>query len=533
MGLFLVANNIFKSKTWVFITLLLVIGGLLRFLGINFGLPIPLHPDEGTIINSAIKMAEAHSFEPNVFSRPDHLEIKMNMISFVIVSHLFFHNSVVVVARNHLDIFYLAARILTACFSLGIILLSYLVGSKINKGIGLIAAVLFTIFPGFIESSHFATPDIPTAFFMLLCIYFCIFYMQNPSLINLALICLSIAGFAVIKYPGLILCSFVAIVIILQGFRDKNIPRIVRHGLIAVAMIPFFIFIISPVLFTNYHAVIAALKVESNPVRPGADGLGYFGNLMFYVQTYLSYSGLILTLFFVIGVYLFFIRRVSATFIPVFFSLIYFFMLSFIGLHWERWAIPMYVSPLLISAIGIYYVYFFIKKHYYDQRLIKIIFYISVSIVLINLSIESIAKMSPFLASDSRVLGNAYCKKSGIWYNNSYFEGYTPLSPTFPSDLPSFKELDGKYYPDNHNIKYVMISEAMYGRYLSHPKRFPDKVALYKGITEQYNLIRWYDPPVLKQSAFDAINIVYGIKYLDEIKKSNLAGPQIKIFQIK
>lgn len=180
-------NKIFKNKELIILFIITILGCLIRILGTNWGLPTPLHPDEGTIIDTAIRMAEHHSFEPDVFFRPDHLEIKINMIAYSFISFLFYGLSVGELAQIHRETFILTARIITALFSTGMIFLSYSIGSKIKKEIGLISAFLFAFFPGFIEHSHYATPDIPTGFFMLLCIYFCISYIENPNYKNLAL----------------------------------------------------------------------------------------------------------------------------------------------------------------------------------------------------------------------------------------------------------------------------------------------------------------------------------------------------------
>lgn len=107
-------------------------------MGANWGLPTPLHPDEGTIVDTAIRMAERHSFEPNVFFRPDHLEIKINMIVYSLISFIFYGMSVGELAQVHKEVFFLTARIITAFFGTEMIFMSYLIGAKIKKKIGLI-----------------------------------------------------------------------------------------------------------------------------------------------------------------------------------------------------------------------------------------------------------------------------------------------------------------------------------------------------------------------------------------------------------
>lgn len=521
---------IVKKSTWFIFSAIILLGALIRLWGTNWGLPALLHPDEGTIVDSAIRMAEHHSFEPDMFARPDHLEIQINMIIDVIISHLFFRLPIHEMAQYHNDILFMSARVITALFGVGMIVLSYLIGAKIKKEIGLIAAFLFALFPGFIEHSHYATPDIPTGFFMLLCIYFCIRYMQKPVMRNLVLICISISAFIAVKYPGLILCTFVAIAVIMRGIQDKNFKRIIKHGLMAMIMVPGFLFIISPVLFTNYQAVKASLLGESNPVRPGADGLGYWGNLLYYFDTYLSYSGIILFFFFLCGVYAFVKKKIDLKFVPIFFSIIYFAALSYIGLHWERWAVPMYVSPLLVSSVGVYFVYRYIKHK--KDYIFKIIFYVGVAVALINLSSTSVAKLIKFLVPDTRVASQSYCQANNINVENTNFEGYSPLFPTSPKLLDSLLKSNGKYYETNPKIKYILLSDGVYSRYISDPKRFRDQNNLLNGITAQYKLIKEYSPAQLKSSPIDLLNTVYSMKYLYQVKQKHYSGPLLKFYKV-
>lgn len=515
------------------ILLLLVLAGMLRFVGTSWGLPYHLHPDEGTIVNATIRMIEHHSFEPDVFNRPDHLEIQLDMISFMFIDHVLYHQPMAAVAHYHLSTLYLAARWLTASFGVGMILIAYLVGAKIKKRIGWIAAALFALFPGFIEFSHYATPDIPTGFFMLLCIYFCIGYMQKPVKKYLFLSCLCVAAFTVIKYPGIILSSFIGLSVLIRGLRDKNRKRLMTHGFALLIFIPGLIFLISPVLFTNYHAVILNLRDESNPIRPGADGLGYFGNLWFYSHTYLKYSGLLMAIFFFAGVIACLKSRLKWMYLPIFFGFIYFAALSYIALHWERWAVPMYVSPLLISAVGIDYVFNWMKRFSHRKGLLKGIYWLIMLTIVLNFSVTSFAKLSNFLYPDTRVLSQSFCTQARITKTNANFEGYTPLYPTSPKNLAPFRKVGNDYYPRNKRTDYILLSSYMYSRYTENPNRFPYKMRLYHRINKQYKLIKTYTALTPKYAVLDWVSIFDNMDYIDKMMKIKRSGPILKIYKVE
>src|SRR6185369_7017781 len=68
--------------------------------------------------------------------------------------------------------------------------------------------------------------------------------------------------------------------------------------------------------------------------------------------TWHGIAGTLLTAFFLAGIYLI-LQREKARALPLFFGLVYWLALSKIGLHWERWALPMYTCPLIVSAYAI------------------------------------------------------------------------------------------------------------------------------------------------------------------------------------
>src|SRR5262245_51860902 len=71
-----------SSRTWagVLLGVAVIVGGTLRIVGARFGFPFFVHPDEPLIIQGAMDLSTRHSFEPRVFARPDHLEIKLNFL---------------------------------------------------------------------------------------------------------------------------------------------------------------------------------------------------------------------------------------------------------------------------------------------------------------------------------------------------------------------------------------------------------------------------------------------------------------------
>lgn len=501
--------------------LLILAGGVLRMWGADWGLPTLLHPDEHTIVDPAINMAQRHSFEPDVFYRPDHLTIKINMLVYTFISRGIFHMHVEDLAAQNLALLYRISRIITAFFGMGMILMAYLLGAKIKKGIGLIAAALFAFFPSFITHSHYATPDILTAFCMMLFMYFAIEYLQNASYKNLFLMSLSVSAFFTIKYPGAILGLCVAIVIIIRGILHKKYKRMFAHGIWAIVLMLFLIFIISPTLITDLGSVIRAVTREARPAHAGADGLGWGGNLLFYVESYLSFSGILLSGFFVCGIVAFVKKAVGYQYIPLFSGIVYWLVLGYMSLHWERWAVPMYVTPLLVSAVGIYYTYSFLKSKVHFKRY-SIAFTLVLCLIGANFLTCTAAEMTKFLTPDTRVVSKEYCEKNGFEKANTTYEGYTPLRPTSPAKLPDLDQIAG--------AQNIILSSSMYSRFKAEPERYQSQMEKYQYIEDHFTLVKRYTPPDRKTSVLGPVNIFGSIKYVSDVTRTGFVGPEILIY---
>lgn len=528
-----------KDRKYIFLLLaILLLGGILYLGGSLWGLPALLHPDEWSIVSPAIQMIKDHSFEPNVFFRPDHLLIMLNMLVYKALTYLV-GMSIEVIEAGHLHWLYFISRLITGCFGIGCIVLSYFIGSKFHKAAGLSAAFLFACYPLMVFNGHYVTPDIPTVFFMLLFILFAMKYMVQPDYKQLVLLCLVTAMFITIKYTGAILCLFIAIAVIYTSIRDKDYWKIIKQGFSAVFLCVFFVFLISPVLFTNFTATKNAFLKEARTTHLGADGLGFFGNLLFYCKTFVDYGGILLVPFMIVGIY-FLLRRhkekAKGQCLPVFFSFIYWIILSCVALHWDRWALPMYVSPLLLSSLGIWYTVKWVWETGMKNvrtKVFGIAVYGAAGLIALNLLTGSTASLLEHMVTDTRILSKAYCDENNITEENAAYEGYTPLlQGSMKNIFDEFDENRGFQLKDPAK-EYVVLSSDAYGRYLAEPERFQMQDACYQAIFNDYELVKRFDSVKKQSSCIDIVNIVYNINYFIQLGKSPAAGPDILIYRTK
>jgi 4-amino-4-deoxy-L-arabinose transferase-like glycosyltransferase len=516
---------------------IILLSSVFVFGGANWGLPTLLHPDERVIVEPAIRMVQNRTFEPDVFYRPDHLLIQINSLIYRVI--VFLHGLPAESITNiGVEIFYLTARVVTGIFAIGSTILSYLIGRRYSNLVGVICAFIFAFFPRYITHSHYVTPDVPTVFFMLLFIYVALNYMQKSNIVNVVLMALVTAGFILIKYPGAILCIMIAVSIILKGLKEKQYLRIVKHGASAIVLIIAFIFLISPALLLNFSQVQQALINEARTIHLGADGLGMGGNMLFYFNNYLSASGLILLIFFFIGCYALVSQKQSALEnIPLFYGLIFWVSLSAVSLHWERWGLPMHVTPLLISAIGISKAYDLIKENRVfinKQKLATSIFIGLLCISALNLVSTSYGYLLNATVQDTRVASQRYVQENNINIRNSVFEGYTTLNPTNPGMIfEAFEERDGVFYLRDNHIENIILSSFMYDRFKAEPVRYSGQVAFYQFIDENLAEVASFYTIPRNSSIVEVINIYHNVSYIFRVKNHGMVGPTLIFYQVE
>ncbi|TXI35452.1 MAG: phospholipid carrier-dependent glycosyltransferase, partial [Niabella sp.] len=155
------------------IYILLAIAFILRFIGITYGLPLPINTDEPVLISTTVNLK--YNLNPDRFDWP-HLYYYINAVAYGI----FF------VIRQTISLFYrfevlyedsalfAVSRFLTVIFGTLTVIPVYYFAKKIfnSKQSGLIAALILTFLPIHVSESHLAKLDIAQTFFIAVAFYF-------------------------------------------------------------------------------------------------------------------------------------------------------------------------------------------------------------------------------------------------------------------------------------------------------------------------------------------------------------------------
>lgn len=174
-----VLNN---YKYWLFF--ICTIAFLLRVTGVNHGFPFIFHPDEPTVVRSALSVR----FYPN----PKHFDWP----HFYIYFNYFYYMGFTFLRKflNPLDfsffyndewVFYFLTRLSSAFFGTFTIFgVFYTARSLFNNKVAILSCLAFALLPIHIQYSHYSLPEAPMIFFLTFFIYFCTKILNDHNLIS-------------------------------------------------------------------------------------------------------------------------------------------------------------------------------------------------------------------------------------------------------------------------------------------------------------------------------------------------------------
>ncbi|MCX9085903.1 MAG: glycosyltransferase family 39 protein [Candidatus Methanoperedens sp.] len=214
--------NFFKKYS---IYLILIFALILRYRGINYGLPY-IYRDEETFVNPSIQMLITGDLNPHWFGHPGSFIMYLLLILFFIYFIFFYlfgyvHNfgDFEYLFSNDPSLFYLGGRLLIIIMALITIYLVYLIANNLfNRAVSILASFLLAISPLHNDYSRIIRTDVAATMLVMFSIYFLLRFIDSQNKNTKLLILSSLfAGFSIaakytagiIIFPILIHCLFV------------------------------------------------------------------------------------------------------------------------------------------------------------------------------------------------------------------------------------------------------------------------------------------------------------------------------------
>jgi len=508
----------------------LIVGGTLRVLGIMWGYPTQLHVDELVIYREVVDMAARRSFEPTIFYRPDHVEIKLSFIAYMMYSWVFLQQPVEVAFAANSVPFRLMSRLITVVFGLVMIVLAFFLAKAIKPGAEVFAAWIFALYPSYVEHSRLITPDVPLATVVMAAALAMVFYLRQPGYVPL-LVTSGVTGVAIgIKYPGALITLLIAVIVTYTAIRDRDLWRIPRHGIVAFFATILATFMVSPVLFANFGQVYEALLGETYLEEEGQSL--FTANLIAYTTEFAVTAGLVLLLLAAWGLWWVVSSRREEALVLII-GPIFWLALSPLGIQWERWGTPMWITPLIFGAIGCQLLWATFRKH--PKRLMRAIPAAAGLLVTSQLLGQAIFdRVLPYIYPDSRVWGQEVLAENGITRDNTVSEGFSPLRPESSGRISGrFDRANGVLVPEDSDNVYALISSMRYEDAFE-PEPQTERADFYRELDSTYPLILEITPTGIDftRSLFEPLTIWRAIIAGSQLGSDTTVGPTFRIYQL-
>ena len=204
-----------NKNTWIQLTLILFVAAFLRFYGIDFGDPYIYHPDETKLVSQAGRLLDTKFMDKDAyFGIRVYPPFYTYMLTFVMAGYIAISliigrfeslHAVKIAYETDAFQFVLLSRYLAATLGVACVLLIFAIGLRLySKKVGLLAAILAATNFILVRNSHFGTVDIPSTFFGLAAIYFCVLVMQQGRVRDYVLSALFIALVTATKFSMLL-----------------------------------------------------------------------------------------------------------------------------------------------------------------------------------------------------------------------------------------------------------------------------------------------------------------------------------------
>lgn len=391
-----------------------IIGGILRVLGYNWdGGHMIFQPDESEMVWPAISFVQNRALSDG-FTYPAQFFSKFQGI----VLWQYVRATQAKLGWYMVDA-YLICRIFTAIIGALTIVVVFLIGNYLHKGVGTISAIILSVSPMMIMMCKQVTGDVTTLFLTSIVMLLALRYTEEQKKRYLIAMTLFSAMATMEKWHGGAAAAFIGIIVLVYA---KSFKDFICRGVLSFIVWIFGIMAIAPNIVLNIRNAIGGFFRTA--VWDNAENPGYFNNLISYISSSfmgLGYVFIVLTLF---GIVLIIISR-DKRYVVLLLGVIKVLMLSVMNRTMPRWGLELYVSQIIIMAIALCYLWE--RKHAIFKAIAVILFGITVVESSLAMAVVDVIAMAP--DQDIRCIQEAFCEENGIAKDRTISGRYTAFVP--------------------------------------------------------------------------------------------------------
>ncbi len=500
------ANKMSMARDKWLLVSVLIIGGILRFAGVSYGLPYVYRSDEPTMVDIALNILKTRDLNPHWFGYPSvmfYLNALVYAIYFLLWRAVGIFKTVadmqapyfitMGVGRELTPNLLLLGRSLTALFGMGCVFLIYIIGKRVqNVWVGVLSAAILAVSPTAIGWSQNIAPDTFALFFILVSLLATLGIYQNADLRSYVLSGAA-AGVAVSsKYNAV----FILIPMLVAHFLRiaRNADTQYRNLIIGIIAGIIGFVIATPFSVLDSQNFVRGLMLGPNQyIFEGHTG--WEGNsLQWYVTYLLTREGLVVPIALSAILYVFYSRSrmglVLSSFPIVYFGVIsqllirnpqtVLFIIPFLGLL---------ASSLLVNLRGAI-------RGFPAMR--------GASSVAVGCFILLVLAL-PLRASldyDIRLIQPGSREVARVWLESNLpsgariaLESYSPFLDQHRFSVVGVGTMvdhSPEWYAENR-FEYLVFSQGMYGRFFAEPERYQAWVDKYNEFFSRFEEVRRFD----------------------------------------
>lgn len=402
----------------------------------------------------------------------------------------------------------LVGRLVSVGFGiLGLWMIALTGERSFGRPVGLIGAWLAALSPLTLERVSMARTDGTGLFFGFLALWALLRLLERPS-VRAQLLAGSTLGLAVAtRYflAGLVpLLVAVEAMLLLRARRAGEgvagaTPAAAAAGL---GSVPLGLVAGSPFLLLEVPRVLHDLGHEMRAVHPGADGLGFAGNLSWYLGSAIpeAVPPVVLALA-AVGAALALAKREPAPLLLLGFALIFLGGISFATLHWRRWLIQILpIFALLAAAALVVLVRGGLARLGVGPRA-------AVWALPLAVAAASAAPARSYLATARLLAAPATGERAREWLVEhlspdlriaaEHYSASLEHTPLASSADYAFSWAEAAGSPEElRRLGYdvVVVSSDVYLRFFAHPRRYSKLIAFYRGLFRRADLLAEFRP---------------------------------------
>ena len=546
-----------RTEQLMLVILIVLTAGVRFWMAIN-STPVP-YPSESNVLNAVRYMTENATLDTDFYNHPDNILILCvflvtNLYSMITTGNLISGSISSIISRtidasyfaSHFTEYLAIARCVNVAFSLIVVFVCYKIGNRLKPKCGLLAAIFAALFSSYTNWSTLLLSDTCLMALLLFAVHYAMKYLDNIEDNKYLYATTVFCGLATIqKYPGALSVLLVVYLVCVKHQKtfqeswQRYFATVIGEGIKLAVLYFVTCMLFAPNLVIHIPVVIKILISESRDTHLGSDGLGYLGNLWFYIKCFINQSGWIMLGLSALGTVLFIKRKQIKNVVPVYLGFVMMIIMSKLGLHWERWSLMFHTSALIVAAYAVVWVYDEVIPSLAEKRArmaFKSVTTVVLAFALVVLGSNTILTVISRVQPDTRCVDGGVLNEKGITPENTYYESYSAFCPGMRPDTEF----------DFNKIQHVMISSYMYDRYKLSGSRYPREVDMYNWLSENCEQVYEIsaDPEystIMDQSIYTEFGVKNGIQQIvfnlssiaKKIKSNDdYFGPTIKVYRL-